>query len=400
MNDSVNYVHPVTTTTPPHPVMRGLTALRDERSELQLIASGVIVAAAVVTTRPLGWTGHGLVTAILLVACSVMLALRHVPAGVLPARSGVLWLWLWAVLAAALIASSQHGCGYLFAFYCAGHAGYRLPTRPALAVAAAGSALSGGVLLLHIGVGYHQLPWLVGAATGFAVFIGMASRSSAQALTSALAAAASAERAARAEASEVVLAERGRVARDVHDVLAHSLAGINMQLELADALLDTGDVERARAATRRAQSLVRESLTEAQRTVRALREDTLPLLDTLRAMLVSTGRPGTIDVCGAARDVDVTLAQNLVRIAQESLTNATKHAPGAVVVVTVTYTSAAVALEVVNDPAPGAPNASGSGMGLVGMQERVALLGGALNAGPIVEGPHRNGWRVHAIIPT
>jgi signal transduction histidine kinase len=372
----VNYVHIVTTIKPPHRVMRGLTVLRDERSELQLIATGVIVAVSAATTRPLGWTGHGLLTAILLVACSVMLGLRHLPVRVLPAQAGVPALVLWAVLAAALVSSSQHGSGYLYAFYCAGHAGYRLESRPALMVAAAVSILTGGALLLHIGVGYHQLPWLVGAATGFAVFIGMASRSSAQALASALAAAASAERAARAEANEVVLAERGRIARDVHDVLAHSLAGINMQLELADALLDTGDVKRARQATQRAQSLVRESLTEAQRTVRALREDTLPLVDTVRAMLTSTGRPDTLVVDGTVREVDVKAAQNLVRIAQESLTNATKHAPGAAVLVTVTYEPNAVGLEVVNDPAPGAPNAGGSGMGLVGMQERVALLGG------------------------
>jgi signal transduction histidine kinase len=397
----VNYVHTVTTLKPPHRVMRGLTALRGERNELQLFATGVIVAVSVASTRPLGWAGPGLLTAVLLVACSVLLALRHLPAGVRSARQNVTALVLWAVLAAALVASSRHGSGYLYAFYCAGHAGYRLPTRPALAMAAACSGLTGGVLLLHIGVGYHNLPWLVGAATGFAVFIGMTSRSSAQALASALAAAASAERAARAEANEVVLAERGRVARDVHDVLAHSLAGINMQLELADALLDTGDVARAREATRRAQSLVRESLTEAQRTVRALREDTLPLVATLQAILTSTGRPGGITVCGTVQEIDVRAAQTLVRIAQESLTNATKHAPGAVVAVTVTYASDAVALEIVNDPVPGgAPNASGSGMGLVGMQERVALLGGALITGPIVDGPHRNGWRVYATIPT
>lgn len=395
----MNYGRTVTTVRLPHPVQRGLTVLRGERAELQLIATVVIVAVSALTTEPLGRTGHGVLTATLLVACSAMLALRHLPAGMLSPRQGLMLLLLWAVLAAALVASSRHGCGYLFAFYCAGHAGYRLAPRAALLVAAACSVLTGGVLLLHVGVGYHNLAWIVGAMTGVAVFIGMTSRSSAQALAAA-ASADRAARAARAEANEVVLAERGRIARDVHDVLAHSLAGINMQLELADALLDTGDVQQAQRATRSAQSLARESLTEAQRTVRALREDTLPLIETLRAMLGSSNGPNTLTVSGTPRDVDTAIAQNLVRIAQESLTNTAKHAPGAALAVTVSYAPDSVALDIVNDPATGASSPGGSGMGLVGMRERVALLGGSFDAGPIVDGPRRGGWRVHAIIPT
>jgi signal transduction histidine kinase len=347
----------------------------------------IVIVVTVLTTDPLGWTGHGLAAAIVLVICSVLLASRHLPSSVIPDDKRLILL--------------RHGTGYLFAFYLAGHAGYRLLAPDALKVAAACSLLTGGVLLLHIGVGYENLPWLVGAATGFSVLVGMVSRSQSQALASALSAAESAERAAQAEAREAVLAERGRIARDVHDVLAHSLAGINMQLEVADALLETGDVERARAATRRAQSLVRESLIESQRTVRALREDTLPLVETLQALLESSAAPEQLEVEGALRELDTRSAQNLVRIAQEALTNAAKHAPGARVHTRLSYAAATVQLDVVNEQPEHAPvNDTGSGMGLVGMRERAALLNGSVSAGPVLTGPHAGGWLVRAIIPS
>ncbi|MGW7315632.1 histidine kinase [Streptomyces sp. NPDC054854] len=105
-----------------------------------------------------------------------------------------------------------------------------------MAVAALSSLLCGGVLYLRAESGNQTVPALVGLATGAAVLAGMASRSRAQATRAAIEAAGSAEKAARAEARTAVLAERTRNARDIHDVLAHSLAGINMQLELVDAL--------------------------------------------------------------------------------------------------------------------------------------------------------------------
>ncbi|WP_327257184.1 histidine kinase [Streptomyces sp. NBC_01244] len=87
------------------------------------------------------------------------------------------------------------------------------------------------------------------------------------------------DRADRAEARTAVLSERGRIARDVHDVLAHSLAGINMQLELTDALIDTGDLEKVREANAKAHALVKESLKQAQWTVHALIETTRRLCE-------------------------------------------------------------------------------------------------------------------------
>nr|BFD87120.1 hypothetical protein StreXyl84_65210 [Streptomyces sp. Xyl84] len=196
---------------------------------------------------------------------------------------------------AGLLEVSNSGSGYLFAYFLVGHAGYRLALKPALAVAALSSLLCGAVFYFYVGPDHQVLTWTFGLSTGVPVVAGILGRSKQQAVEARLQAAESAERAARAEAQTAVLTERGRIARDVHDVLAHSLAGINMHLELADALIDTGDLEKVRAAHNRAQSLVRESLKQAQWTVHALREDSLPLLvRPPRGAHRHRGRPGAV----------------------------------------------------------------------------------------------------------
>jgi signal transduction histidine kinase len=361
--------------------------------------SALIVVLGALTIRPIGWSGRGLLVAVLLVINCLFLVSRHTPDSILPSRPRLVVLSLGVIAAAALLAAGEQGTAYLFAFFLTGQAGYRLNLVPAVLIAAASSALCGGVLVYQLGTADNDT-WTVGAATGFAVLIGMVSRSQRNALNSAIMAADAAERAVEAEASNAVLAERSRIARDVHDVLAHSLAGINMQLELADALLDTGDLDRVRQATGKAQDLVQESLKQAQWTVRALREDALPLLDTLIAMLESSGFHDSLTVVGTVRDISARQTQNLLRIAQEGLTNAVRHAPGARVQVTLRYDPSKITLAVSNEPPARPPIGDvGSGLGLVGMRERVALLGGAIVVGPITEGPATGGWRVEAEIP-
>ena len=362
--------------------------------------SAVIIGVGVLTIQPLGLSGRGLAVAALLVINSGLQLSRHIPATLIPAGLRFALLAIGAIAAAALLAEATQGTSYLFAFYIAGHAGYRLTTGPAVTIAVATGALGAAVLLFKIGPGHTRISWQVPVAAGFSVLLGMISRSRQDVLQAAIDSAQSAERASQAEAREAVLAERGRIARDVHDVLAHSLAGINMQLELADALLEAGDLDKVRQATRRAQSLVRESLLESQRTVHALREDTLPLLDTLRAMLDSSGHPDSFAVSGTMRDVETRTAQALLRIAQEALTNAARYAPQAAVRLMLRYEPAAITLEILNQPTATMPEATlGSGLGLVGMRERVALLGGTVSAGPVADGPFSGGWRVQAIIP-
>ncbi|WP_059047821.1 sensor histidine kinase [Streptomyces acidiscabies] len=367
---------------------------------MQWALTVAVVVGGALTIRPMGVSGQGLLVAVLFVLNSAALLARGLPQDKVPPRAAVVWLSLGVLAAAALIGASRSGTGYLFAFFLSGHIGYRLPARQAAVLALACGLLCGGVLYFEIGPGHHLLPWAVGLTTGAPVLVGMLNRVQHRAVAAALSAAESAERAARAEARTAVLTERGRIARDVHDVLAHTLAGINMQLELADALLDTGDLEKVRAANDKAHSLVKESLKQAQWTVHALREDALPLVETLTAMIESSGHRDALTVHGAPVEVPARVTQNLLRIAQESLTNAARHAPGGAVRVELAFAASATALTVRNRPATRTVDAgAGSGMGLIGMRERVALLGGTLTAGPVTEGPERGGWQVKAEIP-
>lgn len=359
-----------------------------------------VIGCAFLTVRPIGLGGRGLVVAALVVVNSLALLARHLPEHRVPPRVALVWLTLGIVAAAALIAVSRSGSTYLFAFFLVGHAGYRLQPKPALVLAVFCSLLCGGVLYFHAGPGHHLVPWAVGLATGAPVVLGIINRSRRRAVQAVIEAAESAERAARAEAQAAVLTERGRIARDVHDVLAHSLAGINMQLELADALIETGDLEQVRAANQKAHSMVKESLKQAQWTVHALREDSLPLVGSLTAMLDSSGHHDAFSLTGTAREVSPQVTQNLLRIAQESLTNAVRHAPGGEVRVELTFGAASTTLRIRNSVATRMVRAGvGSGMGLIGMRERVALLDGTITAGPVTEGPDEGGWQVEAVIP-
>ncbi|AYV31971.1 Sensor histidine kinase LiaS [Streptomyces sp. ADI95-16] len=367
---------------------------------MQWAATLAVIVAGALTIRPMGLSGQGLAVAVLFVVNAASLLARRLPEHRVPPRLALVWLTLGVVAAAALIGVSNSGTSYLFAFFLAGHIGYRLETRPALVLAGVCSLLCGAVLYLRLGPEQDPLAWTLGLATGIPVLIGIVNRTQRRAVRAAIEAAESAERAARAEARTAVLTERGRIARDVHDVLAHSLAGINMQLELADALIAAGDMNKVREAHEKAHDLVKESLKQAQWTVHALREDTLPLPESLAAMLASSGHRDALTVTGTERDLPAKAVQNLLRIAQEALTNAARHAPGGAVDVELTFAAASTTLRIRNRPATGEVGAgAGSGMGLIGMRERVALLGGTLTAGPVAEGPHRGDWQVEVVIP-
>ncbi|MDH6219707.1 signal transduction histidine kinase [Streptomyces pseudovenezuelae] len=359
-----------------------------------------VVVISIATVRPVGLSGRGLAVAALLAVNSIALMARHLPEARFPPRVALLWLTVGVVAAAALLGVSGSGSSYLFAYFLVGHIGYRLPLGQALALAALSSLLCGAVLYFRLGPGHELVPWTLGVSTGLPVVAGILSRSRQRAVEAMIASAESAERAARAEARTAVLTERSRIARDVHDVLAHSLAGINMQLELADALIDTGDLEKVREANGKAHSMVRESLKQAQWTVHALREDSLPLLESLTAMIESSGHRDALTVTGTVRELPARVTQNLLRIAQEALTNAGRHAPGAKLGVELTFAAASSTLVIHNGPATREAAAGvGSGLGLIGMRERVALLGGTITAGPVVEGPEQGGWQVEAVIP-
>jgi signal transduction histidine kinase len=200
---------------------------------------------------------------------------------------------------------------------------------------------------------------------------------------------------ARLLASYAALDERARIAREMHDVLAHSLGALGVQLEVAEALLaDRGDLAGGLVRVQRARLLAHEGLDEARRAVAALRDDVVSLDEAL-ARLVADGRRDrglAVDfaVTGAVRPLAAGTTVSLLRIAREALTNAAKHAPGAAVSVALDYDSG-VTLTVYN----GCRSESAApGHGLTGMRERIELVGGTLTAGRSGEG-----WLVIAEVP-
>lgn len=190
-----------------------------------------------------------------------------------------------------------------------------------------------------------------------------------------------------------VLDERARIAREIHDVLAHSLGALGIQIQAARALLAEGPgpaaVEQADGVLAKAQRIASDGLAETRRAVHALRADTPPLDEELARMAaVHEERHGAaVSTRVTGRRVELPAEQSLalVRTAQESLVNAAKHAPGRPVDVRLVYGDDAVTLTIGNPL--GAHAAAGfatldSGYGLTGMRERLLLLGGTLTAGP------------------
>ena len=200
------------------------------------------------------------------------------------------------------------------------------------------------------------------------------------------------------------LNERTRIAREIHDVLAHALGGLTVQLEAAELLLvERGDVAGALERIRGSRQTAREGLEEARRAVAALRSDAPPLAQSVAALLEShreQGASGDLAIEGESRELAPEVSLTLMRTVQEALTNARRHAPGAMVHVRLSYEPASMSVTVTNEaseqPADAADDrASGGGYGLVGMRERLELAGGRLAAGP---GPE--GWTVSAVVPS
>ncbi len=210
-------------------------------------------------------------------------------------------------------------------------------------------------------------------------------------------------RANNQEAHAAALAERSRIAREIHDVLAHSLSALTVQLEAADALLSSGtNPDKAHNYVITARRIAREGLTETRRAIAALREDTPPLRTLLHGLADTyesdTGAAVTVIADAEPTDLQPDASLALYRTAQESLTNARKHAPGAPIEIALACADSATELTVTNGAATAPVTAlasSGGGYGLAGLKERAELAGGTLDAGPCGDG-----WRVSLRIPT
>jgi signal transduction histidine kinase len=203
------------------------------------------------------------------------------------------------------------------------------------------------------------------------------------------------------------LEEQTRIAREIHDVLAHSLAGLSIQLEATTALLDQGaNPGSIRERVDRAHQLAREGLRETRRAVGALRGDPpASIALTIKALVddyqAEVQAPVEFTLTGDQQLLDGPAGEAVLRVVQEALTNVRKHAPGAQVTVSVDVGPDRIkALVADRLAAPvvaalgSALRSSGGGYGLRGMRERAELLGGTLAAGPT-----DHGWRVELLIP-
>jgi signal transduction histidine kinase len=220
---------------------------------------------------------------------------------------------------------------------------------------------------------------------------------------------AQAQRARDEQARAAALDERTRLAREIHDLLAHSLGALAVQLDVTEALLaDGAEPARVQTHVHRARALAVDGLSEARRAVAALRGDTPPLPRLLDGLLeeywAESGAPARLQVLGTERALAADAALAVVRTAQEAISNVRKHAPGAAITLRLAYQGEATVLTITDcppdagttpPPATTALSATGAGYGLTGLRERAELLGGTLHAGP----DGSSGWTIELRLP-
>ena len=207
-------------------------------------------------------------------------------------------------------------------------------------------------------------------------------------------------------AREAVAAERGRIARELHDVIGHSISVMGVQAGAVRRVLPP-ELEEERETLLSVERTGRDAVTEMRRLLDLLRTadhapaDALPTLGYAPQLVADMRRAGLsidLEIDGDLEDVPPGRALAAYRIVQEALTNALKHAPGARVHVSIRRTADQLKVDVLQEQGPssdGDGGGGGPGRGLVGMHERVALYGGRLAAGPGPDG----GFEVRAALP-
>jgi signal transduction histidine kinase len=359
--------------------------------------TGLLVLAGILTFRA-PWPGaaDGVTEAAVFAAATVLMALWAFVESTPPrrARFGIFLPYAFAFIALT--------CSVAAAL----PAGSDLIILSAIAVAAAGSSpsLATGWTVLGLGlVGIVSAGLALGAGiwttVGFpgVLLIGFllggnrrAHRVQAEQATALLA---KAEELHEEQAKVATLNERTRIAREIHDVLAHSLGALGVNIQLAQAVLtDQHDESRAVDLLEQAHRMAAEGLTETRRAVHALRGQTPPLPEGLAELSASHqrrhGAPVTFEVTGQPRPLSPDAGLALTRAAQEALVNTAKHAPRRPVAICLDYSYADTSLVVTShlgqdEPGQAEPALTtvNGGFGLTGMRERLLLLHGTLSAG-------------------
>jgi signal transduction histidine kinase len=374
---------------------------------IRLIGFGLISWTVFRDPHHPGTSGRGLVVAIAYALCAV---------------SWLIWTWrpssddgatldnyVMAIAGGVLCGAASSSAASTFVFVAAVVVGAREPLARAMLVTAGGILALAVAILIYNGSGLGLLAYSLGFA---AVTLGASNaRQSVLRADQAEQLLAQTQRSHEEQLRTARLEESTRIAREIHDVLAHSLAGLTIQLEATSTLIKQGaDPGQVLERVKRAHELAREGLVETRRAVGALRDDAAEVTPAPAGIqsLVAEYRSGshaevTVSIDGDPSRLVGDAGQTVLRVVQESLTNVSKHAPGAPVTIALHGGSAAtdsIELVVQNGPASGLPVGSdlsrtGGGYGLPGMRERAQTLGGTLEVGALDDG----GWRVRLQIP-
>jgi len=235
-------------------------------------------------------------------------------------------------------------------------------------------------------------------------WLGDGTRRRQEAVAAARERAAELERAREELARRAVVEERLRIARELHDVVAHSMSIIAVQSGVGAHVLDS-QPEEARKALAAVEATSRQALAEMRRLLGVLRQEAEPSgslapspglaeVDALAADVARAGARVEVRIEGTRPELPLGLDLSAYRIVQEALTNVVRHAGPATARVRIRYAPDTVDIEVVDD-GRGAGTGRGDGHGIAGMRERAALYGGSLDAGPLPGG----GFRVAARLP-
>ncbi|MFF5960323.1 sensor histidine kinase [Streptomyces luteogriseus] len=290
----------------------------------------------------------------------------------------------------------------------------RVPTRAAVAALAATAFLTWVFESLWTGEPYDTTGILAVSLFTVVVILGSALRGRREARAQLVE---QTTLTAEERTRRTLLEERSRIARELHDVVAHHMSVISIQAQVAPHLVENPPDElRENLAGIRQNAL--EALTELRRVLGVLRSEHIgpgeppdgfgdgtaphapqPTLDRLDALVENTravGREVVTDISGERRPLPPGVELSAYRIVQEALSNALRHAPGAPITVRLTYEPDGLEVEIVNGrPTGPAPPSTGAGHGLLGMRERVAMLGGTMTAHPW----HWDGFKVTAFLP-
>jgi len=373
-------------------------------SAIRIVALALISWSVLHSRHHLSGSGRGLVIAVCFSLCVIawlVWTIRPDEHRVTPD------VYVLAVAGGVLAGAAPDTAAGAFVFVAVAAAGLRAELPRAFLVVALGTLALASAVLAYDGNGVGLIAYTLGfVATALAASTSRQSRVRAEQAELLLA---QTQRSHEEQLRAARLEESTRIAREIHDVLAHTLAGLTIQLEATSSLVEQG-AERGTvlARVRRAHALAREGLEETRQAVGALRGEPLSASAGIEALVAdyraSADAPAELTVDGDVARLTGQTGQAVLRVAQEALTNVRKHAPGADVSVKVHagQDPGDDVVLLVQDrrsasrpgPAPGGLAESGGGYGLQGMRERAALLGGTLDAS--VTG---DGWRVELRLP-